>query len=182
MEHFCRSLILERGQSFREQSSRRPTPSEGPPVSDIAKTLPASGGDLTSSARDFEKRLQYAMQQSLVLQERQLQDIEILQEELAQEATGMSNRVIVPNEKAVIGKIRKPLKGILKKSIVRYVKVHVIMSQCNPVYLKTRKRTGTSCEMVINFSSQTSKFLIKYNLLRFQISGRLVIVFTKHGY
>ena len=36
--------------------------------------------------------------------------------------------------------------------------------------LKTRKRTGTSCHTKIQFSSQTSKFLIKYNLLRFQIS------------
>ena len=41
------------------------------------------------------------------------------------------------------------------------------------VDLKTRKSTGTSCQIEIHFSSQTSKFLIKYNLLRFQISGGL---------
>lgn len=117
---------MERGQSFQEQSSRRPTPSEGP--SDIAKTLPASDDDQTNSARDFEKRLQYAMQQSLVLQERQLKDIEILQEELTQEATGMSNRVIISNKKAVIEKIRKPLKGILKKSIARYMEVRIMIN------------------------------------------------------
>ena len=111
---YC-SLILERGQSFREQLSSGPTPSEGP--LDVPKTLPVSEEYQTNSARDFEKRLQYAMQQSLVLQERQLKDIEILQEELTLEATGMSNRVIISNKKAVIEKIRKPLKGILKKSM-----------------------------------------------------------------
>ena len=31
-------------------------------------------------------------------------------------------------------------------------------------------------------SSQTSKFLIKYNLLRFLISGGLVIFVTEHDY
>ena len=39
--------------------------------------------------------------------------------------------------------------------------------------LNTRKSTGTSCQIEIHFSSQTSKFLIKYNLLQFQISGGL---------
>ena len=34
----------------------------------------------------------------------------------------------------------------------------------------------------IHFSSQTSKFLIEYNLLRFQISGGLIIFFTQHDY
>ena len=48
--------------------------------------------------------------------------------------------------------------------------------------LKTRKRTGTSCQIEIYFSSQTSKFLIRYNLLRFQISGGLIIFFTEHDY
>ena len=48
--------------------------------------------------------------------------------------------------------------------------------------LKTRKRTGTSCQIEIHFSSQTSKFIIKCNLLRSQISGGLIIFFTEHGY
>ena len=48
--------------------------------------------------------------------------------------------------------------------------------------LKTRKSTGTSCQIEIHSSSQTSKYLIKYNLLRFQISGGLVIFFTEHDY
>ena len=51
-----------------------------------------------------------------------------------------------------------------------------------PGDLKTRKSTGTSCPIAIHFSSHTSKFLIKYNLLRFQISDRLIIFFTKHNY
>ena len=46
--------------------------------------------------------------------------------------------------------------------------------------LKTRKIIGTSCQIEIYFSSQTSKCLIKYNLLRFQISGGLIIFFTEH--
>ena len=41
--------------------------------------------------------------------------------------------------------------------------------------LKTRKSTGTGCQIEIYFSSQTSKFLIKYNLLRFQVFGGLII-------
>ena len=48
--------------------------------------------------------------------------------------------------------------------------------------LKTRKSTGTSCQIEIHFSSRTSKFLIKYNLLRFPISGELIIFFTEHDY
>jgi hypothetical protein len=114
---------LERGESFRDQSSRKSTPSlpEDPSVSNITGTLPVSNDDRTGGACDFEERLQYAMQQSLILQERQLKDIEILQEELGQEASGMSNRVVMSNKRAVIEKIRKPLKGILKKSVMRYV-------------------------------------------------------------
>ncbi len=114
---------MERGQSFREQSSRKPTPSlsEDSSVVNVGQSLPVASEDQADSARDFEKRLQYAMQQSLILQERQLKDIEILQEELGKEATGMSNLVVMSNKKAVIEKIRKPLRGILKKSAVRYV-------------------------------------------------------------
>ena len=48
--------------------------------------------------------------------------------------------------------------------------------------LKTRKSTGTSCQIEIHLVEQTSKFLIKYNLLRFQISGALIIFFTEHVY
>ena len=48
--------------------------------------------------------------------------------------------------------------------------------------LKTRKRTGTSYQIEIHFSIQTSKFLIKCNLLRFHISCGLIIFFTEHDY
>ena len=48
--------------------------------------------------------------------------------------------------------------------------------------VKTRKRTGTSCQVEIHFSSQISKFLIKYNLLRLKIFGGLIIFFTEHDY
>mgnify|MGYP002803520106 CR=1 FL=1 len=107
------SYILERGQSFREQSSRKPPSSllEDPSIADVQQSLPIASEDQTHC--DFEKRLQYAMQQSLILQERQLKDIEVLQEKLGQQATGMSSK------KVVIEKIQRPLKGILKKSVVR---------------------------------------------------------------
>ena len=39
--------------------------------------------------------------------------------------------------------------------------------------LNTPKSAGTSCEIEIVFSTQTIKFLMKYNLICFQISGRL---------
>ena len=48
--------------------------------------------------------------------------------------------------------------------------------------LKTPKSIGTSCQIETHISSQTSKCLIKYNLLRFQISGGLIIFFTEHDY
>ena len=48
--------------------------------------------------------------------------------------------------------------------------------------LKTRKSTGSRCQIEIHFSSQTSKFLIKCNLHVFQISGGLKIFFTEHDY
>ena len=48
--------------------------------------------------------------------------------------------------------------------------------------LKTRKSTGTSCRIEINFSSKTRKFFIKCNLLRFQISDGLITFFTEHDY
>ena len=44
------------------------------------------------------------------------------------------------------------------------------------------KRPGTSYQIKIHFSIQTTKFLIKYNLVCFQISDRLIISFTKHDY
>ena len=46
--------------------------------------------------------------------------------------------------------------------------------------VKTRKSTDTSCQIEIHFWSQTSKFFIQYDLLRFQIFGGLIIFFTEH--
>lgn len=114
---------MERGKSFREKLLHKPTPSlpDDDSVTNTVKPSPIPATDSTDSALDFEKRLQYAMQQSLILQERQLKDIETLQEELGRPAAGMHQRVVVPNKKTAIEKIRKPLKGILKKSLVRCV-------------------------------------------------------------
>ena len=44
------------------------------------------------------------------------------------------------------------------------------------------KRPGTSYQIKIHFSIKTTKFLVKYNLLCFQIFDRLIISFTKHDY
>ena len=65
---------------------------------------------------------------------------------------------------------------LVKRNFVQYF-VDCILGD-----LKARKSTGASCQIEIHFSSQTSKFLIRYNLLRFQISGGLVIFFSKHEY
>ena len=57
--------------------------------------------------------------------------------------------------------------------------------RCLVIYLgdlKTRKTTGTSCQKEIHFSSQTSKYLVNYNLLRLRIFGGLIIYFTEHDY
>ena len=57
-----------------------------------------------------------------------------------------------------------------------------LLTRTHPCGLKTRKSTGTSCLIEIHFSIETTKFLMKCNLLCFQISGRLIISFTKHDY
>ena len=51
-----------------------------------------------------------------------------------------------------------------------------------PVDLKTRKSTSYSCQIEIHFSIQIIKFLMKYYLLCFRISGRLIIFFIKDSY
>ena len=48
--------------------------------------------------------------------------------------------------------------------------------------LTVSKRPGTSDEIKIHFSIKTTKFLVKYNLLCFQIFDRLIISFTKYDY
>ena len=55
--------------------------------------------------------------------------------------------------------------------------------ESNPVDLKSRKSTGTSCQIEIHFSIfQIIKFLVKYHLLCLEISGRLTIFFIKDSY
>ena len=39
-----------------------------------------------------------------------------------------------------------------------------------------------SYQIKVHFSIQTTKFLMKYDLLCFKIVGRLIIFFTKHDY
>ena len=51
-----------------------------------------------------------------------------------------------------------------------------------PGDLKTRKSTGTSCQIEIHFWIETTKFLVTYNLLCFKIYGVLAIFFAKHDY
>ena len=53
-----------------------------------------------------------------------------------------------------------------------------------PGDLKTRKRTGTSCQIEIHFSIKTTKFLFKYTLLCSQIYDRFIICFIiiKHNH
>ena len=52
----------------------------------------------------------------------------------------------------------------------------------NPVDLKPRKSTSTSCQIEFHFSIQIIKFLMKYNLLCLQISGRLINFFIKESF
>ena len=49
-----------------------------------------------------------------------------------------------------------------------------------PGDLKTRKRTGTSCQIEIHFSIKTTEYLLKYTLFRFQIYVRAIVLITKH--
>ena len=52
------------------------------------------------------------------------------------------------------------------------------LSNKNPNYRLTTKFKLLNS----NYKIQTTKFLMKYNLLSFQISGRLIIFITKHDY
>ena len=62
---------------------------------------------------------------------------------------------------------------------------HVFINLSQAIFSRCSENTEKYWHYLSNrnsFSSQTSKFLIKYNLLRFQISGRLVIYFSEHDY
>ena len=48
-----------------------------------------------------------------------------------------------------------------------------------PGDLRTRKRTGTSCQIEIHFSIKRTDYLLKYTLLRFQIYVRAIVLITK---
>ena len=48
------------------------------------------------------------------------------------------------------------------------------------IFTQTWKGTETTFQKKSFFSIKTTKFFMKYNLLCFQISGRLIIFFTKH--
>ncbi len=56
------------------------------------------------------------------------------------------------------------------------------LSRILPGDLKTRKRTGTSCQIEIHFSIKTTKFLFKYTLLCSQIYDRFIILFIEHNH
>ena len=70
----------------------------------------------------------------------------------------------------------------LKFSLLLRGKIQYCCNSCEPNDLKTRERTGNSRQIEMYFSIQTTKFLMKYNLPCFQISGRLTIFFTKHAH
>ena len=53
---------------------------------------------------------------------------------------------------------------------------------CPPGDLKTRKRTGTSCQIEIHFSIKNTKYLFKYTLLCSQIYDRFIILFIKYNH
>ncbi len=61
------------------------------------------------------------------------------------------------------------------------VNFNYVSIQPAPGDLKTRKRTGTSCQIEIHFSFKTTKFLFKYTLLCSQIYDRFIILFIKHN-
>ena len=117
------SHILELGQSFREQLSSEPW-STARGVDSISNQLSEKTQPWNEDERgresDFEKRLQFAMEQSLLLQESQMKDIERLQEELGEDQRETQPRSMTVSRSSIVEKIRKPLKGILKKPS-RYV-------------------------------------------------------------
>ena len=119
---------MELGQSCCAQDPHdaRSTPRVPDAVSNsLAENSSASTEDESGREGDFERRLQYAMEQSLLLQEKQLKDIEKLQEELAEDQQDNQPQNVA-RSKIVVERIRKPLKGILKKTnrYSTHVKTH----------------------------------------------------------
>ena len=57
---------------------------------------------------------------------------------------------------------------------------HIDLTISLPGDMKTRKRTGTICQIEIHFSIKTTEYLLKYTLFRFQIYVRAIVLMTKH--
>ena len=128
---FQRSHILEVGESYRDKMTSQSQSSECHSVlSELDdKSLGTSkeevwGGDRTvgedqqpgneghveRKEQEFEARLQYAMEQSLVLQNRQLRDIENLQENLGDDKSQTSTHDLKSGKLNKGGKHNKPVK------------------------------------------------------------------------
>ena len=73
------------------------------------------------------------------------------------------------------------VKNIKNKSDCK-TNIIVTFTISTPGDLKTRKRTGTSCQIEIHFSIKTTKFLFKYTLHCSQIYDRFIILFIKHNH
>ena len=56
-----------------------------------------------------------------------------------------------------------------------------IRDSSKPDDLKWRERTGTSCRIKIHFSVETTEYLLKYTLFRFQIYVRAEVLITKRN-
>ena len=112
------SHLLERGESYRETSSQATASNTSEDFIDDSLSKTFDDNDLVVGVDDFKKRLQYAMTRSLILQEKQMRDIESLEEALGLvDPVSVKSTVLASNESTA--EIRKPLKGILKKSIRR---------------------------------------------------------------
>ena len=73
--------------------------------------------------------------------------------------------------------------GFLDLCCIKMISSFVTVSTFyEPGDLKTRKRTGTSCQIEIHFSIKTTKFLFKYTLFCSQIYYRFIILFIKHNH
>ncbi|XP_046858835.1 proprotein convertase subtilisin/kexin type 7-like, partial [Xenia sp. Carnegie-2017] len=103
------SHLLERGDSYRESSSQATASNASEDFIDDSLSKTFDDNDLVVGVDDFKKRLQYAMTKSLILQEKQMRDIESLEEALGLvDPVSVKSTVLTSNENTA--EIRKPLK------------------------------------------------------------------------
>ena len=113
---FSFSHLLERGNTAPQHPpDSNPQPFQHRALPQATKHVP-SPLDEQTRVQEFERRLRYAMEQSLVLQAEQMSELDSFERDLRRaREESMVSHLLYQTKKEPIGSNRKPIKGILKK-------------------------------------------------------------------